>query len=42
MVGGWRLRSWNAEAELGMNGKADGLPDDTIRVFDVESGPKAG
>lgn len=32
------VASWNAEAELGMRGEADGLPDNTIRVFDVETG----
>lgn len=35
------VATWNAEAELGLNdNKHDGLPDDTVRVFDVETGQR--
>jgi RNA polymerase sigma factor (sigma-70 family) len=32
------ISTWNAEAELGMGGKNDGLPENIVRVVDVATG----
>ncbi|SIO65102.1 RNA polymerase sigma factor, sigma-70 family [Singulisphaera sp. GP187] len=34
------VATWNAEATLGMGGKNDGPPDDTVRVFDADTGQR--